>query len=323
MENYHTDLHRHSTQTSRTFARDYFLRAGIAIETEAFWEVDGQLALRLSAANDRNTGKINITATPLSPVRDGGSLLLGTPIVEVVTLSIGLRDFQARALALGVNVPTQLWDDFTEIVRKLYACHLSADSLYTALDPLVLTNNDLWIAYGGVIEVDPNAYYRQPGAPLPQIPLPPERINYVPLNGDIVSVVNGAGLGMLTADAITRFGGVSAGMVDMSSGALLEKLAPALTFAASLPRVNIVVLNVFAGMTHCDDIARAVLRWNDDAPSVPLIVRMAGYDSEDGKEILDKAARVNLYTALDLDDAARRAVHLANERKVEHGYLGE
>lgn len=323
MDNFQTELHKHTAQTSRTFARDYFLRAGIAIESEAFWEVEGQLALRLSASNDRNTGKVNLTAAPLSPVRDGASLLIGTPIVESVTLSIGLRDFQARALALGVNVPTMLWDDFTDIVRKLYACHLNADSLYTALDPLVLTNDDLWIAYGGVIEVDPNAHFRQPGAPPPPMPLPPERINYVPLAGDIVSVVNGAGLGMLTADAVTRYGGVSAGMVDMSSGSLLEKLAPALTFAASLPRVNVVLLNLFAGMTRCDDIARAVLQWMPTETSVPLIVRMSGYDNEEGKEILDKAARLTLYSAIDLEDAARRAVHLANERKVERGYPSE
>ncbi|MDX2162589.1 MAG: hypothetical protein SF162_14795 [bacterium] len=287
--------------------RDIFTRAALPV-AESFntpYSDTGQAVavIRLHSENNRTSGSITVSAS-LYPHQ--------TPVhQEQIRLSSGFHDYQCRALANALSLPPAHWNEFIAIVHKAFACHLANDALSITLEPLVLTPAHLWVVEGGSVRIDTNARFRQPyGAPkMPSAVL--GGVSFVPLSGCITCIVNGAGLGMLTLDSIARLGGTTAALIDMGSDGLLEKLSPALEHAASIPSTHAILINLFAGFTHCTDIAASILAWRRERPlPCPVIVRLAGFDAEEALDLIMLAALDGLFSVAESDQAAALAVQL-------------
>jgi succinyl-CoA synthetase beta subunit len=137
-------------------------------------------------------------------------------------------------------------------------------------------------------------------------------LSYVRLDGSIGCMVNGAGLAMATMDVIELCGGKPANFLDVGGGAGAEKVAAALQLILGEPQVRAVLLNIFGGITRCDEVARGVLSAVQEVkPKVPFVARLVGTNEEEGRKLLAKA---KLTTASSLMDAARKAVAAAEGR---------
>ena len=134
-------------------------------------------------------------------------------------------------------------------------------------------------------------------------------LSYIHLDGEIGCMVNGAGLAMATMDIVKLYGGEPANFLDIGGGAQAEKVAAALRIILSDDRVKAVLINIFGGITRCDEVARGVLEAIDTLDvQVPFVVRLVGTNEEEGRQIL---AEANLTTATSLADAAQKAVAAA------------
>ena len=228
---------------------------------------------------------------------------------------LGLREYQARNLATSMELPRQLWSEFARIASGLFKTFLDADATLAEINPLVITDAGKLLALDGKIILDDNALYRHPGlADLRDIDeeVASERearkfgLSYVKLNGDIGCLVNGAGLAMATMDVIKSFGGEPANFLDVGGGAAAEKVAAALKIILADETVRSILLNIFGGITRCDEVARGILMALAGIErQVPIVIRLVGTNEEEAREILAKA---DLTTAASLSEAARLAI---------------
>jgi succinyl-CoA synthetase beta subunit len=233
---------------------------------------------------------------------------------------LGLKDFQARILATEIEIPRELWRSFIAICRNLYQAYQDLDAQLAEINPLVITTGNRFIALDGKIIVDDNALYRHPDL-LDKRDLSAEApeesearkfcLSYVKLDGNIGCLVNGAGLAMATMDIIQHKGGQPANFLDIGGGASAEKVSAALRIILSDPKVKTVLINIFGGITRCDEVAIGIRQTLDDIETeIPFIIRLVGTNEYEGKQILSDA---NLITADTLQEAAEKAVALAEE----------
>jgi succinyl-CoA synthetase beta subunit len=273
----------------------------------------------LGAVLDRARGRVVIMASSEGGV-DIEQVAAETP-EKIVTVPVhpflGLRDHQARILAEGINLPKEHTRRFTAIAKSLYNAYVSSDASLAEINPLVITGSDL-LAVDGKISLDDSALFRHPDlAELrdPDAEDPSEQkarrfgLSYIQLDGEIGCMVNGAGLAMATMDIVKLYGGSPANFLDIGGGAQADKVAAALRLILADARVKAVLINIFGGITRCDEVARGIL----DAIAtldvrVPFVVRLVGTNEEEGRQILSEA---NLATASSLADAARKAVAAA------------
>lgn len=232
--------------------------------------------------------------------------------------SLGVRGYQTTYLAAAMDLPRELWRDFHKIVVGLYNCFMSNDASLTEINPLVITGEGKLLAVDGKMTIDENALSRQPRlAEMRDTDEEPEAerearlsgINFIQLDGNIGCMVNGAGLAMTTMDIIKLFGGDPANFLDIGGGAKAEQVATALRLILSDPKVEAVLINIFGGITRGDEVARGIVEALDQVGTdIPMVVRLAGTNAEEGLEIL---AEAEMETALTLSDAARKAVKAA------------
>ncbi|MFN8469721.1 MAG: ADP-forming succinate--CoA ligase subunit beta [Caldilineaceae bacterium] len=233
---------------------------------------------------------------------------------------LGLRDHLARNLADGIGIPKDLTKDFIKIAQALYRAFVSVDASLAEINPLVITGDNKLMALDGKISVDDNALFRHPDiAELRDADEedPSERearryeLSYIHLDGEIGCMVNGAGLAMATMDIVKLYGGEPANFLDIGGGAQADKVAAALRIILADPRVKAVLINIFGGITRCDEVARGVLEAIGTLDvRVPFVVRLVGTNEEEGRRIL---AEANLITATSLADAAQKAVEAAKD----------
>jgi succinyl-CoA synthetase beta subunit len=132
---------------------------------------------------------------------------------------------------------------------------------------------------------------------------------YIKLDGNIGCLVNGAGLAMATMDIIMHKGGAPANFLDIGGGASAEKVAAALRIILADPQVETVLINIFGGITRCDEVANGIRQTLDEiATTIPFVIRLVGTNEKEGREILSNA---NLQTAESLEEAALKAVKAA------------
>jgi succinyl-CoA synthetase beta subunit len=243
---------------------------------------------------------------------------------EYINPYIGLRDYQARSLASGLNLPRELWQEFTHIAQSLYSCHWGLDALVAEIDPLILTREGAWLAVDGRLVIDDNALYRQPElADLASDKgeaydlMQAAGITYVKLEGQIGCVVNGAGLAMATLDLIHTYGGAqvrAANFFDIGGGAQAETVTTALRILLSDRSVRCILINIFGGLTRCDEVAWGILRALDERhTTVPMVIRLVGTHAGEGRAILHNARVPQLISATTLTEAARLAVGAVKE----------
>jgi succinyl-CoA synthetase beta subunit len=233
---------------------------------------------------------------------------------------LGLREYQSRYLAASLELPRELWRDFGQIADGLYDTYQETDASLAEINPLVITGAGRLLALDGKMVVDDNALFRNPTlAEMRDIDeeAPVERearkygLSYVKLEGNIGCMVNGAGLAMATMDVINVFGGHPANFLDIGGGASADKVAAAFRIILTDHHVQAVLINIFGGITRCDEVARGILQaLTETRPQVPMVARLVGTNEEDGRRILSEA---HMITATSLADAAEKAVQAAKE----------
>jgi succinyl-CoA synthetase beta subunit len=241
-------------------------------------------------------------------------------IRETIDPLLGLRDYQIRNMALAIELPREHWRAFEAIAQGLYATFQDTDATLAEINPLVITGDGRLVALDGKMILDDNALYRHPDlAEMRDLdeesPQETEArkygLSYVKLDGEIGCMVNGAGLAMGTMDIVQLFGGTPANFLDIGGGAQAEKVTAAFRIILSDPKVKAVLVNIFGGITRCDEVARGIIAaMQEQKRNVPMVVRLVGTNEEEGRRIL---ADANLMTASSLADAARKAVAAAGQ----------
>ncbi|HAV75989.1 MAG TPA: ADP-forming succinate--CoA ligase subunit beta [Anaerolineae bacterium] len=231
---------------------------------------------------------------------------------------LGLRDYQARDIAASIDLPRELWRDFSKIASGLWQVYKDTDAELAEINPLVITNDNKLVALDGKMLIDDNSLFRHMDlAEIRDIdeeaPAETEArrhgLSFIKLDGNIGCMVNGAGLAMTSMDIVKLFGGEPANFLDIGGGAGADKVAAAMRIILSDPAVKAVLFNIFGGITRCDEVARGILVAMDEVkPKVPMVVRLVGTNAEEGRKLLENA---NMITAETLADAAKKAVAAA------------
>ncbi len=231
---------------------------------------------------------------------------------------LGLRDYQARDLAAGIDLPREHWRTFGQIGRGLWQAYLRSDATLAEINPLVITSQNRLLAVDGKMVLDDNALFKHPDlAEMRDVDVEPKAetearkysLSFIKLDGYIGCMVNGAGLAMATMDIIKLHGGKPANFLDIGGGASSEKVAAALRIILSDANVKAVLFNIFGGITRGDEVARGILAALQEVKTdVPMITRLVGTNAEEGRQILSEA---NMITAETLVDAAKKAISAA------------
>lgn len=231
---------------------------------------------------------------------------------------LGLRDYQARDIAVGIDLPYEYWRTFGSIALGLWKSYLKNDATLAEINPLVITKGKRLLAVDGKMLIDDNALFRHPNlAEMRDLDVEAHAeiearkygLSYIKLYGSIGCMVNGAGLAMTTMDIIKLFGGEPANFLDIGGGAGSDKVSAAFRIILSDPNVKAVLLNVFGGITRCDEVARGILEAMDEVkPKTPIVTRLVGTNAEEGRQLLSKAKMI---TADTLVDAAKKVVSVA------------
>jgi len=231
---------------------------------------------------------------------------------------LGLRDYQARDIAASIDLPRELWRDFSRIASGLWEVYKSTDAELAEINPLVITKDHRLVALDGKMLIDDNSLFRH--ADLAEIrdtdeeaPAETEArrhgLSFIKLDGNIGCMVNGAGLAMTSMDIVKLFGGEPANFLDIGGGAGADKVAAAMRIILTDPNVKAVLFNIFGGITRCDEVAKGILAAMEEVkPEVPMVVRLVGTNAEEGRKLLENA---NMITAETLADAAQKAVAAA------------
>ena len=191
---------------------------------------------------------------------------------KIITVAIhpylGVRDYQARILADGIGLPKEHTRAFIKIVKGLYEAYVANDANLAEINPLVITAENNLLALDGKMVVDDSALFRHPElSEMRDVSAEDESelraqeagLTYINLDGEIGCMVNGAGLAMATMDIVKLNGGNPANFLDIGGGAGADKVAEALRIILGDEKVKAVLINIFGGITRCDDVARGFL----------------------------------------------------------------
>ncbi|WP_370325423.1 ADP-forming succinate--CoA ligase subunit beta [Euzebya sp.] len=237
------------------------------------------------------------------------------------------RELADQILDSGA-MPTENRDQQVDLLMKLYDGFVATDATLFEINPLITTTDGRVIALDSKVSVDDNALFRQPDIAELEGPVPAGQLGddlearakekglqYVKLDGDIGIMGNGAGLVMSTLDVVDQAGGTAANFLDAGGGASAESMAEGIAFVLSDPAVKVMLINIFGGITRCDDVARGVLGAMDQLGEVSqkLVVRLDGNSAEEGRRILEESGHANLVAASQMIEAAEKAVELANQ----------
>lgn len=235
----------------------------------------------------------------------------------VVEPAVGLRDFQCRQMAFKLGVEPALVQQMVRTLQGCYRAFTELDATMVEINPLVITEDSRVIALDAKMTFDDNALFRHPQiAELrdksqedPREARAADRgLNYIGLDGNIGCIVNGAGLAMATMDTIKMAGGEPANFLDIGGGATPERVAKAFRLVLSDKNVQAVLVNIFAGINRCDWVAEGVVQaLRDVKVDVPVIVRLAGTNVDEGQKILAKSG-LPIIRANTLSQAAERVV---------------
>ena len=245
-------------------------------------------------------------------------------IKEVIDPAIGLRDFQCRKVATAIGLKGKLMPQTVKLMKALYRCMRDKDALQVEINPLAVVSagdDEQLMVLDAKFNFDDNALYRQRTVTEmrdlaeedpKEVEASGHGLNYIALDGNIGCIVNGAGLAMASLDAITLHGGRPANFLDVGGGASPEKVTNACRIVLEDPNVKCILVNIFAGINRCDWIAQGLIQaCNALQIKVPLIVRLAGTNVDEGRKILAESG-LSFITAENLDAAAAKAVATVN-----------
>src|SRR5690606_35912340 len=231
--------------------------------------------------------------------------------------AVGLQEFQCREIAFALGIEAGMVQQMVRTLRGCYRAFRELDATMVEVNPLVITGDDRILALDAKMTFDDNALFRHPqiselrdkSQEDPRESRAADRgLSYVGLDGNIGCIVNGAGLAMATMDTIKLAGGEPANFLDIGGGATPERVARAFNLVMSDKNVQAILVNIFAGINRCDWVAEGVVQaLKAEAVEVPVIVRLAGTNVEEGLKILAKSG-LPIIRATTLMEAAQRAV---------------
>jgi len=236
--------------------------------------------------------------------------------------SLGFQAYEAREMAIAMGFKGKQINQLGSFFLKLWNIVDAFDVELTEINPLILAKDGRFLAADARLNIDDNSLYRHKDF-IEKIKREPVEQNererlatendmaYVELDGNIACICNGAGLTMATLDAVSVYGGKASTFLDLGGGADAKRVERGIEIAMMYSNVKAILVNIMAGITRCDDVARGILSARDDGDiKVPLVIRMVGTNEEEGQEILTKAGIPFLKT---MEDAASKIVELAKE----------
>lgn len=237
-----------------------------------------------------------------------------TTYADIVT-GFDQQELAAVADKLGLSGQTKL--QAIELFNTLLKLFIEKDASLVEINPLVVTNSGDIMALDAKLNFDDNALYRHPE--ISELNDPDEQdpdeieaaehdLSYIPLDGTIACMVNGAGLAMATMDIIKLYGSEPANFLDVGGGASVEKVTNAFRLMMKNPHIKAILVNIFGGIMRCDIIAEGLIAAiRDTHLGVPLVVRLEGTNAEQGKQLLAESG-LSIIAANDMADAAKKAV---------------
>ena len=276
----------------------------------------------LSIANDRINQKPVLMASSFGGM-DIEEISIVSPekiVKRIIDPLLGLRDYQLRDVAINIDLERSYWQQFGEIIKNLWRVYVDCDATLVEVNPLVITKDGELCALDAKIIMDDNALFRHPSladfhdkdAESPaEFEARKAGLSYVKMGGNIGCMVNGAGLAMATMDILESLGGKAANFLDIGGGANAQKVEDALKLILDDPQVKSILINVFGGITRCDEVAKGILNVCKEVElHVPIVVRLVGTHDLEGLDMLEGSP---LIPARSLLKAAKIAVNKAAE----------
>jgi len=278
--------------------------------------------LYLGAVIDRARERVVFMASAMGGVdieqvaaTDPGKIL--TLAVDPV---VGLQPYEWRQVGFELGLDMKQFPALSAVMGGLYRLFMEQDASLVEINPLVITEDGELVAVDAKINLDDNGVFRHPELHALKDPsqendkeliAQQHGLNYIPLEGSIACMVNGAGLAMATMDIIKLHGGEPANFLDVGGGTTAERVAEAFKLILSDGMVKAVLVNIFGGIVRCDLIAEGIIKAVAEVHvHVPVVVRLEGTNAQKGKAML-RDSPFAITTAEDLSDAAQKAVTLA------------
>ncbi len=240
----------------------------------------------------------------------------------VIDPSIGVPDYLAREAAFRLFDDIVLVRQAAVIFHKLYKLFIETDASLAEINPLVLTKEGTIMAIDAKMTFDDNALYRHPKIATLNEPTEEEKkeqnakskgFSYVHLGGEIGCMVNGAGLAMATMDMIKLYGGNPANFLDIGGSSNPTKVIEAMKLLLSDRNVKVVLINIFGGITRCDDVANGLLEaFRQIKTDIPIVIRLTGTNEKEGRALLQGT---HFHVAGTMGEATRKAVELTNQHQ--------
>tara|TARA_B100000927_G_scaffold168296_1_gene135661 strand:- start:9680 stop:10840 length:1161 start_codon:yes stop_codon:yes gene_type:complete len=273
----------------------------------------------LSCLVDRASSKIAFISSDQGGM-DIEEVAINTPekiITTKVDLSNNISNEDCNNIIKIFNLKDASRDEAINLIKSIYKMFIDTDANLVEINPLILTKDNSVICLDAKMNFDSNALFRQNEIMElrdlneeddTEIEASKHDLAYIKLDGSIGCMVNGAGLAMATMDIIKLYGKEPANFLDVGGGASKEKVSAAFKIILSDKNVKGILINIFGGIMRCDVLAQGVVDAAKEINiSVPLVVRLAGTNFKEGKEILDSSG-LKLISAENLDDAAKKIV---------------
>lgn len=257
----------------------------------------------LSLLIDRNTASIRLVAH-----KDGGVEVEENDPTGFLNVTITTETLDAVAAQAAQQLGYEA-AELTPLIRALFNAFVKSDAMLLEINPLVRLKDGTFACGDSKMELDDAAAFRHPEWDFED---KPAEANFVTLNqaGTVATIANGAGLAMATVDAVAARGLVPANFLDIGGGANTESVLRAFRQIMEFPSVQAIVINIFAGITRCDEVARAIIAAKQQLPGLPpLFIRLAGTNFEEAVALLSDE---DIPTLASLDDcltAAKEAIH--------------
>ena len=234
---------------------------------------------------------------------------------------VGVPDYLARKAAFLLFDSIEQVKQAASILQKLYKLFIETDASLAEINPLILTPEGKVVAIDAKMTFDDNALYRHPKIADLFEPTEEEKkeqfakskgFSYVNLGGEIGCMVNGAGLAMATMDMIKLYGGNPANFLDIGGSSNPTKVIEAMKLLLNDKNVKVVLINIFGGITRCDDVANGLLEaFKQIETNVPIVIRLTGTNEKEGRALLEGT---KFHVAETMGEATRKAVELVSAR---------
>jgi succinyl-CoA synthetase beta subunit len=273
----------------------------------------------LSCLVDRASSKIAFISSDQGGM-DIEEVATNTPekiVTTKIEMNIEISDKDCEKIIDVFDLNEDAKKQAISLIKSIYKMFTSTDANMVEVNPLILTKENKMICLDAKVNFDSNALFRHPEIlelrdlneeEPTEIEASKHDLSYIKLDGSIGCMVNGAGLAMATMDIIKLYGKEPANFLDVGGGASKEKVSAALKIILSDRNVEGILINIFGGIMRCDVLAQGVVDAAKEIDiKIPLVVRLAGTNFKEGKEILDNSG-LKLISAESLDDAAKKIV---------------